>query len=222
MSTYRKFDKYRQRADFLSDMEYGIDSPANKWIVTGTGTPVSTAGGDGRIVTTTAAANDTAFIQRGIISAATKCEPVTIVDGRKAHIVASVSSAVLGDFGLLLGFAGAAADPAADADRAVLRFEPGVGFIAQVGANKQVIAANYVFDDLVVENQIDLEVYFDGTDHFQFFAGRKRVAKIIAGAADFSGAMSPTFGVMNLGTAVARTATLNLLGYAVQRAPSVY
>src|SRR5690606_35012029 len=133
MSTYRKFDKYRQRADFLSDMELGIDTPANKWIATGTGSPVLATSANGLTVATSAGGTATAFIQRGIISAATKSAPVQLRKGRKAHIVASISSPDLGVFGFAIGFAAAAADPAAEAARCLLRYEPGTGFVVELG-----------------------------------------------------------------------------------------
>lgn len=227
MSTYRKFDKYRARSDFLSDIEFGIDTPANKWIATGTGTPaVAVVPGKGLSVATSAGGTATSFIQRGIISAATKSSPVALVKGRKAHIVASISSDDLGDFGFALGFAAAAADPSAEAARVLLRFDPDDGFIAELGASKT-ITVERALDDLIVDGQLDLEVYYDGTDHVQFFAGRQRLAKLEAAfdgttgaSTDAAGAMSPTFGVVNGGVAAVHTVILHTLGYAAQRVPA--
>lgn len=227
MSTYRKFDKYRARADFLSDIEFGIDTPANKWIATGTGTPaVALVAGKGLSVATSSGGTATSFIQRGIISAATKSSPVTLTKGRKAHIVASISSDDLGDFGFVLGFAAAAADPSAEAARVLLKYVPDDGFVAELGASKT-ITAERVLDDLIVDGQLDLEVYYDGTDHVQFFAGRQRLAKLEAAfdgttgaSTDAAGAMSPTFGVVNGGVAAVHTVILHTLGYAAQRVPA--
>lgn len=227
MSTYRKFDKYRARSDFLSDIEFGIDTPANKWIATGTGTPaVAVVPGKGLSVATSAGGTATSFIQRGIISAATKSSPVALVKGRKAHIVASISSDDLGDFGFALGFAAAAADPSAEAARVLLRFDPDDGFIAELGATKT-ITVERALADLIVDGQLDLEVYYDGTDHVQFFAGRQRLAKLEAAfdgttgaSTDAAGAMSPTFGVVNGGVAAVHTVILHTLGYAAQRVPA--
>lgn len=227
MSTYRKFDKYRQRADFLSDIEFGIDTPANKWVATGTGSPaVALVAGKGLSVATSSGGTATSFIQRGIISAATKSSPVALVKGLKAHIVASISSDDLGDFGFALGFATAAADPVAEAARVLLKYVPGDGFVAELGATKT-ITVERVLADLVVDGQLGLEVYYDGTDHVQFFAGRQRIAKLEAAfhastgaSTDAAGALSPTFGVVNGGVAAAHTAVLHVLGYAAQRVPA--
>ena len=226
MSTYRKFDKYRQRADFLSDMEFGIDTPANKWIATGTGSPVLATSANGLTVATSAGGTATAFIQRGIISAATKSAPVQLRKGRKAHIVASISSPDLGVFGFAIGFAAAAADPAAEAARCLLRYVPGTGFVVELGDTKTATLGR-VLDDFIVDGQVDLEVYYDGTDHVQFFVGRQRIAKLEAAFSDSTGAstdaagdLSPTFGVVNGGVAAAHTATLHVLGFAAQRVPA--
>lgn len=229
MSTYRKFDKYRQRADFLSDIEYGIDSVGNKWINSGTGTPVFTAAGtDGFVLTTTAAANDTSFIQRGIVSAGTRAAPISLRKGFKFHAVASIDVTNMTDTGgLVIGFAGANANPLGQ-DRVVLAFDPATGFTATVGKNAspktktlEAVLADYVRDGL-----LDLEVYYDGTDHVQFFAGRTRVLKVDV-AFDGNGmmegvtaGMSPTLGVLNAGTAVANTAKVAVFGYAAQRIPA--
>lgn len=226
MSTYRKFDKYRQRADFLSDLEFGIDSVANKWVSAGTGTPVFTAAGtDGMTLTTSAAANDTTFIQRGVVSAATRAAPISLRAGYKAHVVASLNVSALTDTGgFVIGFAGANANPLAQ-DRAMLAFAPASGFTATVGKNASpktsVLAgtlADYVRDDV-----LDLEAYYDGTDKFQFFAGGIRVLSVgvtfdgngfMEGV---TGGVSPTLGVLNLGTAVANTVKVPVFGYAAQR-----
>lgn len=229
MSTYRKFDKYRQRADFLSDMEFGIDTPSNKWISSGTGTPaVAVVDGGGLTVATSSGGTDASFIQRGIISAATKREPLILTKGRKAHIVAAISDAGGDDlgFGFMLGFAAAATTPLTEADRAILHYDPEVGFTAELGASKSVTLEAHV-GDFMRDGQLALEVYYDGTDKVQFYAGRTRIAALDAAfneatgiSTDVSGAMSPTFGVMNLGVAAVHTAHVHALGYAIQRVPN--
>lgn len=232
MSTYRKFDKYRQRADFLSDIEFGIDSVANKWVASGTGTPALTAAGtDGFTLATSGAANDTAFIQRGIVSAATKATPVSMRKGYKAHAVASIVVAGLtGTGGFALGFAGANANPLGQ-DRVMLTYDPATGFTATAGKNASPKTAALKDDPLSAylrDGMLDLEVYYDGTDHVQFFAGRRRVLKLDV-TFDTNGYMegvtaglSPTLGVMNLGTGVVNTLKVPVLGYAAQRsAPSL-
>lgn len=229
MSTYRKFDKYRQRADFLSELEFGVDSPANKWIVSGTGTPVFTAvGADGFVLTTTAAANDTAFIQRGIVSAATKASPISLRKGFKFHVVASLDVSNLTETGgFAIGLAGANADPLGQS-RVMLTFNPATGFTGTVGQNAtpKTSTLEAVLADYVRDGFLDLEVYYDGTDHVQFFAGRTRVLKVNV---DFdnggfmegvTGGMSPTLGVLNLGEAAANTVKAAVFGYAAQRIPA--
>lgn len=229
MSTYRKFDKYRQRADFLSDLEFGIDSPANKWIASGTGTPAFTAvGADGFTLATSAAANDTTFLQRGIISAATKASPNRLRKGFKLHMVASLDiTALTATGGLFFGFAGANANPAAQS-RAVLSYDPATGFTATVGLNASpktsVLAGKAA--EFVRDGLLDLEVYYDGTDNVQFFAGRRRILKtnVVFDSNGFmegiTGGLSPTVGVLNLGTGVVNTVKVPLLGVAEQRVPA--
>lgn len=229
MSTYRKFDKYRQRADFLSDLEFGIDSPANKWIASGTGTPALTAvGTDGFTLATTAAANDTAFIQRGIVSAATKATPVSLRKGFKFHVVASLDVADLtATGGFAIGLAGANANPLGQS-RAMLTYAPATGFTGTVGQNAspKTSVLEAVLADYIREGLLDLEVYYDGTDHVQFFAGRTRVLKVNVGfdanglMEGVTGGLSPTLGVMNLGTAVTNTVKVPVFGYAAQRIPN--
>lgn len=229
MSTYRKFDKYRQRADFLSDITFGIDSVANQWIASGTGSPAFTAAGsDGLTLTTTTGANDTTYIQRGIISAATKANPVRLRKGFKVHAVTSLNiSALLATGGLFFGFATGNADPAAQS-RAVLTYNPATGFSAAVGVNASpktaVLAAKAA--DYVRDGLLDLEVYYDGTDNVQFFAGRQRILKVNVGfdsngfMEGVTGGLSPTLGVLNLGTGAANTIKAAMLGYAEQRVPA--
>lgn len=215
MSTYRKFDKYRQRADFLVDLEHGVDTPANKWVNAGTGTPVLARTVNGLSLATSAGGTATSYIQRGIISAATRTTVLKIERDKKFHIVASANVSGLGDGRIILGFAGANADPMGQ-DRIVLIADAG-GFSAQAGVNGAVKEAELPanLDDYAVNDVLDLEVYYDGKDHIQFYAGRKRVLKLEVPT--FTTELTPTVGIQNNGEASVHTVVFPIIGYAVQR-----
>lgn len=230
MSTYRKFDKYRQRADFLSDIEFGIDTPANKWISSGTGTPaVAIEAGKGLALSTSAGGTATTFIQRGIISAATRSTPVVLEAGRKAHIVASLDVTDLGDADVFLAFAAGNADPSAQ-QRVALHFDASENeFIASLGTGAEPaeqVTLEGVLDEFVRDNLLDLEIYHDGDGNVQFYAGRTRIALIKAEFNESTGAhavvtspLSPTLGIMNGGVAAVAKVVATTFGYAVQRVP---
>jgi hypothetical protein len=243
MTTYRKFDKYRARTDFATLEEFGFDLPANKWISSGVGTPVApaVAAGGGITVGTSAANNDSVFIQKGIVSAATRATPLTFIKGRKFAVAAVIAQTAPGavntdnfDADIQFGFFTGSATPDTVAgigfvyDHAARTI---TSYIGTPGSNPR----QFVLDDFDINEHasedtnnnraIAIEVYYDGQNKVEFYVGKKRVAGITVNPEDFAdgtgvsslvgAALSPTLGFIN-GTAAAHTFLIKALGVAIQ------
>lgn len=245
MTTYRKFDKYRQRADFMTELFYGVDTQANVLINSGTGTPVYTPGqADGALLGTSAGGTATSFLQRGAVSGTGRMSPVTIRKGRKAHVIADLVVEGEGltrtdEFGFTIGFFAAGTNPLAgdglgftfgyDEDGRIL-------ITSKVGAATAEHHMDGSLAEFIHEGHLALEVYYDGTDKVQLYIGRRRAATVsipmpggvefdsvdagavLIGTEETPAAMSPTLGIAN-GGGGANSVRMAVFGYAAQRVP---
>lgn len=236
MSTYRKFDKYRQRADFASEVFYGADGTG--LINSGTGTPVFTPGqAGGATFGTSSGGTGTSFLQR----ASTGQTPaalgvITARRGFKMNVVAGFDVEGAGitrtpEFGITIGAFGANANPLGQ-NGLGFTFRPSASedylseVVAKVGATESTFYIDAHLDEFVHEGHLSAEMYYDGTDKIQFYLGRRRVAaadvanydQLEDGEALFSTALSPTVGIGNNGGST-NSVRLALFGYAAQRAP---
>lgn len=229
VQTYRKFDRVRGRSAFITDLDHFNTYNANKWIVTGTGTPVAALGTNGGLnLTTTAGANDKSSIQRGIETAATKLENITFRRGRKIGAVARVEHADFAGFGLFFGIAPANANPDTVAVAGITLLPTGVTatFNGKTASNPDITPVS-LRDKL---GGIDFEVYWDGQRSISLFAGGQRVGGYRLASTDFN-AQSQVIGllanyavslsVLNAATATARTVSVRTIGSYIQLRPDV-
>lgn len=243
MTTYRKFDKYRARTDFATFEEFGFEMPANKWISSGVGTPAgpTLVAGGGFSLATSAANDDSVFIQKGAVASAARVAPLSFVKGRKFALVANFIQATPGaintatfDADIQFGFFAASATPNTAAgigfvyDHAARTI---TSYIGTPGSNPR----QFVLDEFDINEHsngllnnnrvISVEVYYDGANKVEFYVGKKRVAGITVDEDDFtdgsllssliSAPLSPTLGFIN-GTAAAHTFVVKAIGVAIQ------
>src|SRR5690606_36692263 len=80
--------------DLATDEIYGFGLPANKLISSGVGRPVAPAavGGFGVTVDTSAADNDSVYVQQGILSAATRLNSLYWTKNTKFAVVANLQT----------------------------------------------------------------------------------------------------------------------------------
>jgi hypothetical protein len=241
MGTYRKFDKYRARTDFSTDEQFGFGLPANKWISSGVGTPVAPVAGNGVItVGTSAADNDSVYLQRGIESGATKSSPLVWTRHKKFAIVANFRQGVPADVGFdadfLLGFFTANAAPNTQAGIGMLYDHtaktitcyvgtPGGNALQYISKTLTDFDINEHASEGVGQNQsITAEVYCDGAGHVGFYVGKTRVGGITlpedffaanTQLASLASVTSPTIGFINA-SAAAHTFAISAIGVAIQ------
>lgn len=229
VQTYRKFDRVRGRSAFATDLDHFNTYNANKWVVTGTGTPAAALGANGGLnLTTTAGANDKTAIQRGIETGATKLENIQLRRGKKIGAVARVEHADFAGFGLFFGLAPANANPDTVAAAGITLLPTGV--TATFGART---ASNPDITPVALRDKlggIDFEVYWDGQRSVSLFAGGQRVGGFRLASTDFNAQGQVTglvanyavsLAILNSAVATARTVAVRTIGSYIQLRPDL-
>lgn len=222
MTTYRKFDRFRSSAAFVTDELNFISFNANDVVATGTGTPaVAQSTNGGLAISTSAANNDSAIVQRGIGSAATKITNIIVASQRKFSVFARVTIQVWTTSDIVFGVAPAVANPATSTAGAIAVFKNDGTFTFAVGGT----TVNGEYDLASAADAlggVDLEVYHDGTGRFGLYVNGVRIAGVdrsvnaSTGAIDgVTGLLSATVGVISR-TAAAKTLTVSKLCSALQ------
>lgn len=226
-NTYRKFDKFRGDNAFAWVADDFETFNANRWISTGTGTPVAPSLGTngGLVLTTSAASGDSNIVQKGIESAATKLVSINLKKGKKVSVIGRVEHADFANMDIGFGLAPALTNP----------FAGSASVYAMLGltTNTVVMGANSFTPDAAVTlaalrdafGGIDFELYFDGQAKLGLFAGGQRIGgfrnltfdvnKFVTG---FTAPLALSIGVVSR-SATAKTVLLRKLGYAVQVKP---
>lgn len=178
MATYRKFDRFRAHSAFATDEIHFTADVANRMIATGVGTPANAqAAGGGLNLVTSAAANDTSVVQRGIESAATKIANIPISKNRKVSAVARFEHANFTGIALNFGLAPANAAPFGLATGAFMTINADGTYTVKVGAltaNGQ-LPAGSLAQARDKFGGVDCEVYHDGAGKIGFFVGGYRI-----------------------------------------------
>lgn len=228
-NTYRKFDRVRGDSSFISFNDNIESFNANRWISTGTGTPVAPSLGTngGLVLTTTAVSGDSNLIQKGIESASTKLVSISMKKGKKVCAIARVEHADFANMDIAFGLAPALANPFAGS--------ASIYGILGLTTNSVVMGANTFTPDAAVTlaalrdsfGGIDFELYFDGQSKLGLFAGGQRIGgfrnltfdanKFVTG---FTAPLALSFGVITR-SATAKTVLVRKLGYAVQIKPDL-
>ena len=229
VNTYRRFNRTRGHQSFVH-FEDGLETLAtNRWISTGTGTPVAPAAGTngGMSLATSAASGDSNIVQRGIETAGTKLVSIPLRKGKKVSAIARVEHADFANMDVAFGLGPAVANP----------FSGSASLYAILGSNTNNVqfGANSFTPDVAVTlaalrdkfGGIDFEFYFDGQAKFAFFAGGQRIGGqrnltfdangFVTG---FANPLSISFGVISR-SATAKTVLVRKLGYSVQIKPDL-
>lgn len=225
MSTYRKFDRIRARSAFATDIDHFNTYVANKWISTGTGTPANALGTNGGLnIVTSAAANDTSLIQRGIETAGTKLVSIPLRKGRKVAAVARFEHANFTGITAKFGLAPALTDPFAGSASLYMTLSETAGAIV-FGATTINMADTV---NLVSQRDkfggVNLEIYFDGQRSIKFYVNGIAVGgfKVTFDAngfvTGFTAPLALSAGVLST-TATAKTVSLRTIGSSMQIAP---
>lgn len=228
-NTYRKFDRVRGDSSFITVNDNIESFNANRWISTGTGTPVAPSLGTngGLVLTTTAASGDSNLIQKGIESASTKLVSISLKKGKKVCAIARVEHADFANMDIAFGLAPAQADPFTGSGSAY-------AIIGSANNRVQLGATSFALDVAVTLASlrdsfggIDFELYFDGQSKLGLFAGGQRIGgfrnltfdvnKFLTG---FTAPLALSFGVITR-SATAKTVLVRKLGYAVQIKPDL-
>lgn len=178
MTTYRKFDRFRSNFAFITDTLNFIEETANKLIGTGVGTPASAyAAGGGFNLVTSAAANDTAVVQRGAEAAATAIAKVPFAKGKKVSAVGRFEHANFTGINLNFGLAPVNAAPFGLNTGAFMTLNADGSYTCKFGS--QTVTGQLEKGTLALNRDkyggIDVEVYHDGAGKVGFFVGGLRI-----------------------------------------------
>lgn len=231
MTTYRKFDRFRAHSAFATDDIHFIADAANRLITTGTGTPANAqAANGGYNLVTSAAANDSSIVQRGIESAATKIANIPLSKKRKVSAVARFEHANFTGITLNFGLLPANAAPFGLSTGAFMTLRPDGTYDIKVGAltaSGQLVLPGSINPATLAQARdkfggIDCEVYHDGDGKIGFFVGGVRIGGFditydAAGAPQggLAGQLSVSAGIVST-TASAKTVLLRRIGTAHQ------
>lgn len=217
MTTYRKFDKFRDREAFSEHFDDFFKYTAGDWTVTETGvaTQALGAGPHGQLVVTNAAAdNDASFSQ-------STTEFAKFVVGKKLQFGArfKVSDATESD--IVFGLQITDTTPLAVTDGIYFRKDDGDTLLDAV-VIKDSVASTLTgilgtSTALADDTWIDVEFYYDGSsDGIDFYVNGTRVGSLPLTNAPDDEDLAISFGVQN-GEAVAKVLTIDYVFVRAER-----
>lgn len=224
MTTYRKFDRFRAHSAFATnESDFNTTAELGLFTLTGVGTPVALALGTdgGAKLETTAAANDSAVVQRGTGSAKLADTPVR--KGKKFSVVGRVEATSFADIEVNFGLGPSAANPFTGSGSVYMSLKSDGTYAVHV-AGESATGEISLVDEQDEWGGIDLEVYWDGADRIGFFVNGKRIGgfKVTLVDDDFvTGLADPlavSAGIISR-TATAKIAYLRRIASALQVVP---